>query len=41
MGPNALEELKNDREIPKKERRPHALSDSEDEHDVRIKEMAQ
>ena len=41
MGPDALEQLKDDRDIPPRERKPHALSDSEDEHDVRIKQMAE
>ena len=40
MGPNALERLKDARDIPARERKPHALSDSEDEHDVRMKQMA-
>ena len=41
MGPNAIELLKDEAEIPAWERKPHALSDSEDEHDVRIKQMTE
>ena len=41
MPSNALEELKTDRDIPEHERKPHALSDGEDEHDIRIKQMTE
>ena len=38
---NALEELRTDRDIPPHERMPHALSDGEDENDVKIRQMTE
>ena len=41
MPPNAKTELANDDEIPASERKPHALSDSEDELNIKIKVMTE
>ena len=41
LGPDAMARLREDRDFPARERKPHALSDSDDEHDARVKELAE